>query len=81
MKAAQHRRLELAMPWLVIVGLLIVWQGAVKLFGIASFVLPAPSAIFEIGTRHLSNFAACTLRSMTRFDPFSLITRSSFGRL
>ena len=34
------------MPWLVIVGLLIVWQGAVMLFGIASFVLPAPTAIF-----------------------------------
>ena len=34
------------MPWLVIVGLLVVWQAVVKLFGVASFVLPAPSAIF-----------------------------------
>jgi len=47
MQPAQYRRLELAMPWLVIVGLLIVWQAAVMVFGIASFVLPAPSAIFN----------------------------------
>jgi NitT/TauT family transport system permease protein len=47
MQAARRRRLELAMPWLVIVGLVVVWQAAVKLFGVASFVLPAPSAILD----------------------------------
>ena len=35
------------MPWLVIVGLLVLWQAVVKLFGVASFVLPAPSAILD----------------------------------
>jgi NitT/TauT family transport system permease protein len=46
-QAARRRRLELAMPWLVIVGLLVLWQAVVKLFGVASFVLPAPSAILD----------------------------------
>ena len=34
-----------------------------------------------IGTSTFSNFASCTFFSITRFEPFSLITRSSFGRL
>lgn len=40
-----RRRLELAMPWIVIVGLLIVWQAVVQIFQIRQFVLPAPTAI------------------------------------
>ena len=39
------RALEFAMPWLVIVGLLVFWQIVVRAFDIAPFVLPAPSAI------------------------------------
>lgn len=40
-----RRRLELAMPWIVIVGLLVVWQAVVQIFQIRQFVLPAPTAI------------------------------------
>ena len=40
------RRLNVAMPWLVIIGLLIVWQAVVDFFGIAVFVLPAPTAVW-----------------------------------
>ncbi|MEI8151691.1 MAG: ABC transporter permease, partial [Hyphomicrobiales bacterium] len=35
------------MPWLVIVGLLIVWQSAVHLFQIRPFILPSPTAIYD----------------------------------
>jgi NitT/TauT family transport system permease protein len=41
-----RRRLELAMPWLVIVGLLVVWELVVDLFNIRQFILPAPTAIY-----------------------------------
>src|SRR3712207_6930129 len=36
-----------ALPWLVIIGLFVFWEGFVWLFGIQQFVLPAPSAIFQ----------------------------------
>src|SRR5882724_8353624 len=42
-----RRRLEIAMPWLVIAGLLIVWQAVVVVFGIRQFILPSPVAIYE----------------------------------
>lgn len=42
-----RRRLELAMPWIVIFGLLIFWQGVVQVFQIRQFVLPSPTAIFD----------------------------------
>ena len=41
----------------------------------------AASATPEIGVSTLSNFACCTFFSITRFEPFSRTTRSSFGRL
>ena len=44
-------------------------------------VAPAGSATFAIGTSTCWNFASCTFFSITRFVPFSLTTRSSFGRL
>ena len=37
------------MPWLVIVGLFVVWELTVRIFAIEQFVLPSPSAIFEAG--------------------------------
>jgi NitT/TauT family transport system permease protein len=42
-----RRRLELAMPWIVIVGLLILWQTVVQAFHIRQFILPSPVAIYE----------------------------------
>src|SRR5471030_272296 len=41
-----RRRLELALPWLVILGLLIFWQAVVQIFQVREFVLPSPTAIF-----------------------------------
>lgn len=39
--------LEAAMPWLVIVGLLIFWQLVVTVFDIEAFVLPSPITVYE----------------------------------
>ncbi|MYZ50450.1 ABC transporter permease [Propylenella binzhouense] len=46
MSPRAFRRLETAMPWLVIVGTLLVWELAVDLFGIRQFILPAPTAVY-----------------------------------
>jgi NitT/TauT family transport system permease protein len=43
----RRRRIELAMPWLVIAGLLLVWQAAVQVFQIRPFILPSPVAIYD----------------------------------
>lgn len=45
--ARRRRRLETALPWLVIAGMFAVWEAAVHLFAIEPFILPAPSAIAE----------------------------------
>ncbi len=37
------------LPWAVIIAIFIIWELFVRLFGIQSFVLPAPSAIFQSG--------------------------------
>jgi NitT/TauT family transport system permease protein len=49
MKTRRSRRanLERAMPWVVIIGLLVAWQVIVTGFGVKPFILPAPSVIFE----------------------------------
>jgi NitT/TauT family transport system permease protein len=39
------RRLELVMPWIAILGLLVLWQIVVQAFGIRPFILPSPTAI------------------------------------
>ena len=41
----RRRRLEAALPWLVILGSFVVWEIVVRAFGIQEFVLPAPSSI------------------------------------
>jgi NitT/TauT family transport system permease protein len=35
------------LPWVVIAGMFVLWELAVRIFQIQQFVLPAPSAIFE----------------------------------
>ncbi|HEY6834112.1 MAG TPA: ABC transporter permease [Pseudolabrys sp.] len=47
LRRESRANLEKAMPWLVIIGLLVVWQFAVTAFHIAPFILPAPTAVFE----------------------------------
>jgi NitT/TauT family transport system permease protein len=44
--AGRQRRLQAALPWLVIVGMFAVWEIAVKAFDVPQFVLPAPSDIY-----------------------------------
>ena len=43
---SKNRTLHAAMPWLVIVSLLVVWQLSVVIFEVPSFVMPSPTAIF-----------------------------------
>ncbi|MBR0648917.1 ABC transporter permease [Roseomonas terrae] len=45
--ARRRRRLEAALPWLVTAWMFLLWEAAVRLFGIEPFILPAPSAIAE----------------------------------
>jgi len=42
-----RRRLELAMPWIVIAALVLLWQAVVQIFGVRQFILPAPTAILD----------------------------------
>lgn len=36
-----------AAPWVYTIGLFVIWELVVRIFGIAQYVLPAPSAIFQ----------------------------------
>src|SRR5207244_3430596 len=47
MRLLTRRQLHHAMPWIVIIVLLLLWQAIVKVFAIVPFVLPAPTAIFD----------------------------------
>lgn len=40
--------LKVAMPWLVMAGLLLIWELAVVLFQVPEIILPKPSRIFEV---------------------------------
>ena len=44
-RAQRRRRLQLALPWLIAAGVLILWELACQVFKIPVFVLPPPSAI------------------------------------
>jgi NitT/TauT family transport system permease protein len=46
MNSRTRRRLELAMPFIVIVALVLIWQAIVAIFNVRQFVLPAPTAIW-----------------------------------
>ncbi len=46
MTPKEYERLERAMPWLVIVGFVLLWELIVRVFGIRSFILPAPTDIY-----------------------------------
>jgi NitT/TauT family transport system permease protein len=43
--ARRRRRLEAWLPWLVIGGMFLIWEAAVRIFAIQPFILPAPLAI------------------------------------
>src|SRR5258708_15145 len=46
MTSINRRRLEIAIPWIVISALLLTWESAVVACGMKPFVLPSPTAIF-----------------------------------
>jgi NitT/TauT family transport system permease protein len=46
MSPKEFRRLEILMPWIVILGTIVVWELVVRAFSIREFILPAPSEIF-----------------------------------
>jgi len=46
MSPAESRRLERAMPWLVIIGSLLLRQAVVRGFAIQQFILPAPTDVY-----------------------------------
>ncbi len=43
--ARRRRRLETWLPWIVILGMFLLWEIAVRAFAVPEFVLPAPSSI------------------------------------
>jgi len=45
--ARRRRRLQAWLPWIIIVGTLVVWEVGVRAFSIPPFILPAPSAIAQ----------------------------------
>jgi NitT/TauT family transport system permease protein len=45
----RRKSLRRILPWVVIIGLFVVWEIFVRVFQIEQFVLPAPSAIFQAG--------------------------------
>jgi NitT/TauT family transport system permease protein len=56
-----RRKLEIAMPWLLGTGILLIWQMAVVVFGIQPFILPSPTEIF---TALIENFAPIMQHSL-----------------
>ena len=45
--ARRRRRLQIALPWLIIIGTFLLWEVVCRAFAIPQFILPAPSAIAE----------------------------------
>jgi NitT/TauT family transport system permease protein len=46
MSPKKFRRLEMLMPWIVILGTVVIWELVVRAFSIRQFILPAPSDIY-----------------------------------
>lgn len=49
--ARRRRRLQSALPWLVIGGTFVLWELLVRVFGVSTFILPAPSDVWAAGVR------------------------------
>jgi NitT/TauT family transport system permease protein len=45
----RRKALRHILPWMVIIGIFVIWEIVVRVFEIEQFVLPAPSAIFASG--------------------------------
>jgi NitT/TauT family transport system permease protein len=46
-RLSRERRIELAMPWMVTIGMLLAWEIAVVAFKVPSFILPGPLEVWD----------------------------------
>src|SRR3984957_2715980 len=77
-----RRRLEIAMPWLLSIGILLIWQLAVMVFGIQPFVLPSPVDIIKALVENYSpimQHATFTLTSTMIGFLFGILFRLFLG--
>jgi NitT/TauT family transport system permease protein len=44
--ARRQRRLQAWLPWMVLIGAFILWEVLVEVFGISTFILPAPTDVW-----------------------------------
>ena len=65
MSRLSYRRLEKAMPWIVIIGALLVWQGLVQALSIQQFILPAPTDVYIALIRYHEPIFASALFTLT----------------
>jgi NitT/TauT family transport system permease protein len=49
--ARRHRRLQAWLPWIVIFGTFLLWEAAVEVLGISTFILPAPSDVWAAAVK------------------------------
>lgn len=49
--ARRRRRLQAWLPWMVIVSTFLLWEALVEVFGISTFILPAPTDVWAAGVR------------------------------
>src|SRR3984893_15941372 len=45
----RRKAVRLALPWIVIIAIFVMWEIVVRVFNIEQFVLPAPTALFASG--------------------------------
>ncbi|WP_236571731.1 ABC transporter permease [Rhodovarius lipocyclicus] len=50
-QARRQRRLQTALPWIVIIGMFVFWEIGCRAFNVSEFILPAPSRVFAAGYR------------------------------
>ena len=49
--ARRQRRLQAWLPWMVLIGAFLLWEALVEIFGISTFILPAPTDVWAAGVR------------------------------
>jgi NitT/TauT family transport system permease protein len=58
------KQMQLAMPWLVTVGLFIIWELSCRIFAIPPYVLPRPSVIFRTMYQYRSQLLDHSLHTL-----------------
>ncbi|MBY0338778.1 MAG: ABC transporter permease [Acetobacteraceae bacterium] len=49
--ARRHRRLQAWLPWIVIASTFLLWEAAVEVLGVSTFILPAPTDVWAAAVR------------------------------